>query len=51
MKPRVLTLIFGLVGLLLTGVISVSFAYSYKNETPKSPKQKNEVIFNWGSSS
>lgn len=51
MKPRVLTLILGLIGLLLTGAITAAFAYNYKDEVPKSSKPKNEMVFNWGSSS
>lgn len=52
MKPRVLTLYLSLGGLVLTAAIVATFAWTAKaTPTDTSQQPKNNMIFNWGSSS
>ena len=51
MKPRILALYLALAGLVLSSTIITIYAYNSKTGVPKTTKQNNEAIFNWGSSS
>ena len=52
MKPRVLALYLGLAGLALTAAIIAAFAFNASHtQKVKDAQPKNNMVFNWGSSS
>ena len=52
MKPRVLALYLGLAGLALTAAIIAAFAFNASHtQKAKDTQPKNNMVFNWGSSS
>lgn len=52
MKTRRLVLIFGIVFVMLMGAAATAYTLTARDgEKPQSIKPKNDLVFNWGSSS